>query len=101
MKTLTKLNGTKLSTTSKKKVGAKINPTFRLGDKQKNNFLCYISFKKQGVFVKEKITQVIYYPISKHVSKKYLTKNTKVKTETGSVVRITNLNQGRLIGILD
>jgi ribosomal protein S8E len=98
MNTLTKLNGTKLKVTSKAKVGVKINPRFRLGTKQKNNLLCFISFKKENVFVKEKITQITYYPIPKYVSKKYMIKNTIVRTESGSLVRIMNLNQGRILG---
>ena len=98
MNTLTKSNGTKLKVTSKGKVGVKISPRFRLGTKQKNNFLCFISFKKEDAFVKEKITEITYYPIPKYRSKRYMIRNSIVKTETGSLVRIMNLNEGRILG---
>ena len=97
----TKKNGTLLHRSSKHKHQRckKTYPKFRLGLKGKN-FVNQISYKVGETFVKKTILDVVYYPVPSYKSKKFLVKNTVVKTETFDLVRITSLNSGRLIGIL-
>ena len=98
----TKKNGSLIRRSSKKLIEKNkiVYPKYRFGYSMHPNVRSNISYKKQGKFVKGEIKTVFFHPVSKYKSKNYLVKNTILITNDGDKVRLTNLNEGRLLGTL-
>lgn len=100
-------NGSKLKRSSKAKSqkckttypNISFDPSVKKVDwSKKKKRVCEVSFKKEGVFIKEKIKKILIYPLPSYRSHKYLVKNTVLETLSGEKIRLTNIRSGALLG---
>lgn len=100
----TKNNGKVIKRTSKKLIEKnKVTyPKYKLGKTNSTNPFVknFISFKKDNLFIKAEIKNIEYHPIPKYKSKAFLVKDVIVNTKEGNLVKIVNLNYGRILGSL-